>query len=239
MTSLDTILSIIVGVLIFGAAVYVFRSRKYEPPPDREQPPWEIPLQPGKPEPQFSAEDRQFFEEVLGVDVDEHREFLRPLAELEETQGVHFRDLYVNNEDLARNFWEGVAHSYFEEKHYDQAADSYLKSLGFHLKQSAEETAETAQLRCNLGIALTETGRSGEAIHQFEKSLHFNNEQGGGNHEVIAALLHNLGWAWETEGDNTKALDYYQRSLALCEEIGDEDGVENLKPKIQALQHEK
>lgn len=239
MANLDTILSVIVGLLIVGAAVYVFRSRKYEPPPDREQPPWEVPLQRGADEPQFSPEDRKFFEEVLGVDVDEHKEFLRPLAALEEAQGVHFRDLYASNEDLARNFWEGVAHSYFEEKHFEQAADCYLKSLDFHLKQSTEETSETAQLRCNLGVALTETGRGGEAIHQFEKSLHFNNECGDDNQEVIATLLHNLGWAWETNGDNVKALDYYKRSLALCEEIGHDDGIENLKPKIQALQHEK
>jgi len=241
MANLDTILSVIVGLLIIGAAVYIFRSRKYQRP-DPEPRPWQVPLEQGREhasdEPQFSAEDRKFFEDVLGVDVEEHKEFLRPLAALEQAKGIHFRDLYEHNDELARNFWEGVGQSYFEEKHFDQAAQSFLKALGFYMKNGDEETAETAQVRCNLGIALTEAGRGAEAVHQFEKCLEFNRTHVPDDQGVIAALLHNLGWAWETDGDNVKALDFYEQSMALCEEIGDEDAVENLKPKIDSLKYE-
>lgn len=241
MANLDTILSVIVGLLIVGAAVYIFRSRKYQRP-DPEPRPWQVPLEQGREhaaaEPEFSEEDRRFFEDVLGVDVEEHKEFLRPLAAMEQAQGVHFRDLYESNEELARNFWQGVGQSYFEEKHFDQAAESFLKALGFYMKNGGQETAETAQLRCNLGIALTESGRGAEAVHQLEKSLEFNREHDPDQQDVIASLLNNLGWAWETEGDNAKALDCYEKSMALCEEIGLEEAVENLKPKIDSLRYE-
>lgn len=241
MANLDTILSVIVGLLIVGAAVYIFRTRKYQTP-DPEPKPWQVPLERGREhagtEPEFSAEDRRFFEEVLGVNVDELKEFLRPLAALEQSKGIHFRDLYETNEELACNFWQGVGQSYFEEKHFDRAAQCFLKALGFYMKNNGGETSDTAQVRCNLGIALTEAGRGAEAVHQFEKCLEFNRGQDQEDPEVIAALLHNLGWAWETDGDNAKALGYYEQSLAICQEIGDEDAVANLKPKIHSLKYE-
>jgi tetratricopeptide (TPR) repeat protein len=112
------------------------------------------------------------------------------------------------------------ANRQLENRHSDQASQTYRRALSYLKDQPASDwtRASIAVTFHQLGMAAQARGRLDEAEDWYRKSLAIKKELG--NRPTMAVTFHQLGTAAQARGQLDQADDWYRQAIRIREELG-------------------
>jgi tetratricopeptide (TPR) repeat protein len=122
---------------------------------------------------------------------------------------------HTANASLTAEELEKQAGEFRKKGNYRAAVETYEKALPVRIKESGEESAETAGCVANLSGSCNSAGDYAKALDHGNRALAIFRKVHGEDHPDTASSYNNLGEVYKNKGEYDKAIEYLLKALAI------------------------